>query len=104
MAKKKKAKSDSADPTVEESMEELQQIVEALESGQDSLDVSLQKFERGMTLLRSCHKQLETAAARIEILTGVDESGSITTAPFDGSATHATEKASAADDDDSTLF
>ncbi|MEQ9406852.1 MAG: exodeoxyribonuclease VII small subunit [Fuerstiella sp.] len=102
MAKKKSSASSAKEqPSIEAAMEELQGIVRELESGSEPLDVSLQKFERGMLLLRTCHQQLEQAAARIEILVGVEADGSVRTAEFDGTAT-ATSFAShdAQDDDD----
>ena len=106
MAKKKKAAKGSDDSlSIEASMEELQQIVEELESGKEPLDTSLQQFERGMTLLRNCHQQLEAAAAKIELLTGFDADGNAVTTAFDGSATHSSSVAnSESDDDTSTLF
>lgn len=85
-------------------MQELQEIVDSLEAGREPLDVSLEKFERGMALLKNCHRQLDAAAARIEILTGVDDEGNVTTAPFDGSATTAPAADSDEDDETSTLF
>lgn len=68
-------------------MDELQDIVGSLESGQEPLDDSLAKFERGMELLRVCHRQLEHAAQRIEIVTRVDAEGNFQTKDFDGSST-----------------
>ena len=101
MAKKKsKPKDTPPEPSIEDAMDELQEIVQRLESGQDPLDVSLQKFERGMELLRSCHQQLEQAASRIEILTGFDSDGAPTTAPFDGTSTVARQAASPSDEDE----
>lgn len=87
MARKKSAAGGAKEPAIEAAMTELQDIVQSLESGQEPLDVSLQQFERGMTLLRICHRQLEQAASRIEILTGIDSDGGVMTASFDGSAT-----------------
>ncbi len=101
MAKKKTAaKSKDAAPPIEEAMDELQEIVQALESGQEPLDASLQQFERGMKLLRTCHQQLEKAASRIEILTGVEPDGTINSAEFDGTATAVKKSRSSASDDE----
>ena len=72
---------------LEDAMNELQEIVASLESGQESLDESLARFERGMSLLRTCHHKLELAAQRIEIVTRVDQENNVQTAPFDASAT-----------------
>ena len=68
-------------------MAEFQEIVQSLESGQEPLDESLAQFERGMKLLRSCHAQLENAAARIEVLTRIDADGNVETKPFASKAT-----------------
>ena len=53
MAKKKpEKKANEPDIRLEDAMNELQEIVGSLESGQEPLDDSLAKFERGMELLR----------------------------------------------------
>jgi exodeoxyribonuclease VII small subunit len=75
------------EPALEAAMSELSQIVQKLESGQESLDESLAQFERGMALLRVCHRRLDEAAQRIEIVTRVGASGVPETQPFDGRAT-----------------
>ena len=89
MAKAKGGRKKKADtePSIEDSMDELQEIVQVLESGQEPLDASLQKFERGMALLGVCHRQLDDAAQRIEILTRIGDDGAIETAPFDATTT-----------------
>lgn len=74
-------------PDIEDAMNELQDIVEVLESGQTPLGVSLEQFERAMKLLKSCHEQLDHASRRIEVLTRVSADGSFTTEPFDATAT-----------------
>ena len=87
MAKKKTAKSAVEKLSIEDAMIELQEIVDVLESGQEPLDESLSKYERGMALLRTCHLQLDSAAQRIEIVTGAADDGSVVTRPFDAAAT-----------------
>lgn len=87
MAKKKSKPNLEDQPSIEDAMEELQEIVETLESGQTALVDSMSKYERGMSLLKSCHEQLEQAAQRIEIVTGMDRDGNAIVAPFDGTAT-----------------
>ena len=82
----KKSESESA-PTFEESLAELQQIVSDLEDGTLGLKESMQRFEKGIVLLRSCYQILEQAEQKIEILTGTDADGNPITAPFDASAT-----------------
>jgi exodeoxyribonuclease VII small subunit len=53
----------------EEALNELEQIVEQLESGDLALEESLTLFERGQSLARYCNEQLETATLRVEQLT-----------------------------------
>ena len=72
----------------EEALGELQQIVSQLEDGSLGLEESMQRFEKGMSLLRHCYCVLEKAEQRIEILTGFDAQGNAVTTEFDGSATH----------------
>ena len=113
MAKKKRATSRtkpaekaSAEETslgpIEDAMEELESIVDGLESGQTTLSESLENFERGMLLLRHCHQQLEHTAQRIEVLSGMSDDGSAQTTEFDGSATAATLPVASAEDDSAT--
>ncbi len=62
----------------EESIKELEKIVKTLEDGEPSLDESLKKFEKGITLIKVCQKELESAENKIKELT---EDGD--TKPFD---------------------
>ena len=108
MAKKKQKTSNQLEVVpIEEAMEELDAIVEAMESGQTTLAESLARFERGMVLLRSCHTQLDSAAQRIEMRSGINEDGDITTVSFDGTATTARQQYDDHDDendDSGSLF
>jgi exodeoxyribonuclease VII small subunit len=54
--------------TFEKSVQELDVIVERMESGDLSLDESLQLFEKGVKLTRACQQTLADAEARIEKL------------------------------------
>ncbi|MEZ6122390.1 MAG: exodeoxyribonuclease VII small subunit [Planctomycetaceae bacterium] len=93
MAAKKSAKNNSGpEPAIEDSLQELQDIVSSLESGQPSLKESLEQFERGMALLKGCHEQLEQAAQRIEIVTRVDQQGNLITDTFDVEATFGSDR------------
>lgn len=62
----------------EESIKELEKIVKTLENGEPSLDESLKNFEKGITLIKVCQKELESAENKIKELT---EDGD--TKPFD---------------------
>ncbi|HID23679.1 MAG TPA: exodeoxyribonuclease VII small subunit [Planctomycetaceae bacterium] len=71
----------------EDALQELQQIVSELEEGEIGLEESLERFERGIALLRSCYRILERAEQRIEILVGFNAEGEPVTEPFQASAT-----------------
>jgi exodeoxyribonuclease VII small subunit len=52
----------------EEAQQELEQIVQQLESGQADLDKSIRLWERGEELHRVCLEKLESAQGKIEEL------------------------------------
>ncbi|MCB1774307.1 MAG: exodeoxyribonuclease VII small subunit [Gammaproteobacteria bacterium] len=53
----------------EDSLAELEALVDRMESGDLTLDESLQAFERGIALTRTCQQALQAAEQRVEILT-----------------------------------
>jgi len=53
----------------EKSLDELEMLVERMEHGDLSLDESLQSFERGVSLYRSCQGALDEARLRVSQLT-----------------------------------
>ena len=55
---------------LEKAMNELEEIVEQLETGDLPLDKSLQQFERGVKLSRDCQKALDQAEQKVELLIG----------------------------------
>ena len=57
----------------EEAMKELETTVTNLETGDLSLEQSLQLFERGQQLATYCNLQLETAVLRVEKITSDGE-------------------------------
>ncbi len=67
----------------ESAIDELETIVKTLETGDLSLEQSLQLFERGVQLSRFCHTRLGDAERRIEILSdsGVREPAPDTLTP-----------------------
>lgn len=88
MAKKKAAPKKKLEKVnLEAALVELEDIVSELESGTENLDESIEHFERGMHLLKSCHAQLDEAGRRIELVTNVDQDGKISTEPFGDIAT-----------------
>lgn len=53
---------------LEKSLEELEALVEHLESGDLSLEEALKHFERGVKLTRECQATLKEAEQKVEIL------------------------------------
>ena len=75
------------EPTFEDALTRVERIVEDLERGEPSLSAALAKYEDGVKLLRRCYDLLDQAERSVALLTGVDEQGHPTTAPFDAAAT-----------------
>ena len=64
------------EPDFEASLEELESLVEALESGELSLAESLERFKRGVELSKHCHQMLDQARQSVEILTRPEDEDS----------------------------
>lgn len=73
----------------EEALVELERTVRDLEDGSLGLDDSLERDERGVGLIKSCHARLRQAEQRILLLTGVDDDGRPVLQPFQHEATAA---------------
>lgn len=61
---------------LEQSLTDLEQLVEELESGDLPLEQAMQKFEAGIKLTRGCQAALKDAEQKVEILlksAGADE-------------------------------
>ncbi len=58
----------SAVASFERSLDELEQLVQKMEKGEQSLDESLAAYERGVALYRECQKALEQAELRVRLL------------------------------------
>ena len=52
----------------EQSLDELEQLVQRMEHGDLSLDDSLKTYERGIALYRNCQAALEQAELRVRLL------------------------------------
>ena len=52
----------------EETMKELEEVVQKLENGELNLDETIKEFEKGMELSKSASKYLEEAEKKITIL------------------------------------
>ncbi|UVE18331.1 exodeoxyribonuclease VII small subunit [Pseudomonas sp. LS44] len=68
-------------PDFEQSLTELQTLVERLESGELSLEDSLTTFEQGIRLTRECQGALAQAEQKVQIL--LERDGELQEAPFD---------------------
>ena len=94
MARSRTAGSPDTETTFEQAMNELEELVHALEDGTLPLDLLVEKYERGAGLLKLCRQRLDTAQQRIEFITrnaagGVD----LTPAPGEGPAPTAPKSA-----------
>ena len=66
----------SAVASFERALDELEQLVQKMETGDQSLDESLAAYERGVALYRECQKALEQAEQRVRLLADPTRPGS----------------------------
>lgn len=62
----------------EQSLSELETLVEGLEHGEIGLEDALAKYERGIQLARNCQQALNTAELRVSQLTANDPEAGVT--------------------------
>lgn len=67
-------------PDFEAALAELEQLVEKMESGEQSLEEALKSFQRGVELTRLCQQGLKEAEQRVEQL--LQDNGEIRIEPF----------------------
>lgn len=67
---------DDSLPPFEPSLQQLEQIIDAIESGDVTLEQSLDQYARGMKLIRHCRDILDRAESKIKQFT-VDEQGDV---------------------------
>jgi len=75
------AKRSQKTPDFETALAELEALVEKMEQGDLSLDESLQQFERGVQLTRSCQQALKEAEQKVQLL--LEKDGQSSLEPFD---------------------
>jgi len=75
------AKKDQGKKRFEEALEELEKVVERLESGELSLEDSLAAFEEGIRLVKYCNQKLAEVERKIELLVK-DKEGRLQLAPL----------------------
>ncbi len=66
----------------EDHLEALEKIVEQLEQGDLTLDAALQRFEEGVTRLKTCRELLTKAEEKVKILVR-DAEGELKEEPFE---------------------
>jgi exodeoxyribonuclease VII small subunit len=62
------ARNDVSNKNFESAMEEIEQVVEQIESGELSLEESLAAYEKGVGLVKFCYQKLNEVEKRIEFL------------------------------------
>ncbi len=82
MVTKKRSKK-SSPPNFEAALEELEALVEQMEAGEITLEESLQHFERGILLTRTCQEALKAAEQKVSILLKDNHAADATIQPFD---------------------
>ncbi len=65
----------TAPKTFEEGLQELEQILAEIESGEMGLEESLAKYERGNFLIQHCRTVLNSAEKQIELLSKAPDGG-----------------------------
>jgi len=79
------AKKDQQTKKFEAALEELEQVVEQLESGDLSLEDSLAAFEKGVGLVKLCNEKLTEVEKKVELLVK-DKEGKFQLKPFESGA------------------
>jgi exodeoxyribonuclease VII small subunit len=79
----RKPRQDGPPPAFDEALEQVEQIIARIESGEIGLEKSIAEYERGAALIRACRETLQRAEQRIKDLTArmQAEAGSPTPGP-----------------------
>lgn len=80
------ARKKEGEPSFEDAMERLDEIVSSMEGERMSLEAMVRSYEEGVSLLRVCRNRIDTAKRRVEMITADLEGGKATLAPFDPAA------------------
>jgi exodeoxyribonuclease VII small subunit len=76
------ARKETGSQKFETALEDLEQVVEQLESGELSLEDSLTAFEKGVGLVKICNQKLNEVEKKIEVLVK-DKEGKLQLKPFE---------------------
>ncbi|MGD9265545.1 MAG: exodeoxyribonuclease VII small subunit [Lysobacterales bacterium] len=71
------SKTSKPEPDFEETLAELEKLVESLEAGQLSLDESLAGFKQGIELTRRCQSVLDNAEQTVQQLLDIQDEESL---------------------------
>ena len=106
MASRKKTakKKDASEPGFEEALEELEELVEAMENDQLPLEQLVANYEKGSKLMAHCQSVLNSARERIELITLGNQAESGLENEADRDDVGSGPSASGSDDDDIRLF
>ncbi len=85
------AKGKKEEPSFEAGLKRLEEVLDALEHGDLSLEEAMRAFEEGVQLVRVCHKKLDEVEKRVELLLK-DDAGRFFTRPFPEERTAAARK------------
>ncbi len=91
-------------PTFEESLAELESIVESMESEQLPLEDLVSRYEAGTVLLKHCDSILSSAQKRIELITLSNNAGKTDQSPSSPIASDEKSEDPDADANDISLF
>jgi exodeoxyribonuclease VII small subunit len=69
---------------LEQSLQELEGLVQQMESGDLSLEESLKSFEKGIKITRSCQQALDSAQRKVQVL--IEKNASSELKDFDGNS------------------
>lgn len=79
------ARKEQSDKKFETALEDLEQVVEQLESGDLALEDSLAAFEKGVGLVKFCNQKLNEVEKKVELLIK-DKEGKLQLKAFEGSS------------------
>jgi len=68
-------------PPLEDAIIEINTLIEQMEQGKLTLEQSLDKFERGVTLIKHCQKTLQEAEQKVQLL--MQNNGQETLQPYE---------------------
>ena len=81
-----KASLQTDDPSFEDAMQRLDEIVAGMEDGQLSLEEMISSYEEGVRLLKLCRQRIDGARRRVELISGDLEGGKAALTPFEEKA------------------